>query len=82
MAKRKAEWKLADHSEFKERILMRLRNGRWVEKVGGQMMDGSWTSSVDYVDDGVAALLLIESGYDLEGTGLEEFMVDEIETEE
>jgi hypothetical protein len=27
-------------------------------------------------------LLLIESGYDLEGTGLEEFMVDEIETEE
>jgi len=81
MAKRKAEWKLCVGGRTSD-VLRRLVNGSWIRVTSELHSDGSNINDARYVDVFEAARLLHEAGYDLDGTGLDDFSTDEIETDD
>ena len=80
MSTKKAEWRIVN-GEFDEEYVQRLKNGRWTHKKTSMVRNGSgsWDTEVTYIDEDEAARLIMEAGFDLEGTQLDEYVVDTID---
>tara|TARA_R100001244_G_C5098230_1_gene118152 strand:+ start:90 stop:335 length:246 start_codon:yes stop_codon:yes gene_type:complete len=75
----KAAWQIAD-GEFHERWLKRLKNGSWILVIEDMTPSGAWKREIEYIEPSEAARLLMDATcFDMEGTGLEEYGVDDKE---